>query len=155
MEIGVERRVLSWQEIADLVGMLAKEIRPDYDALLAITRGGMIPACLLSERLDMRNIMVAAVQFYTTIGETLAEPRFFQFPHANLLAGQRILVVDDVWDSGRTVVAVRDRIRAAGGHPEVAVLHYKPARSHFPGDAPDYFASETDEWIVYPWEPEE
>jgi len=155
VEIGVERRILSWQEIADLVRVLSEKLPTDYDALLAITRGGMIPACLLSEQLDMRNIMVAAVQFYTTVGETLDQPRFFQFPHPDLLKGQRILVVDDVWDSGRTAVAVRDRIRAAGGHPEVAVLHFKPARSHFPGDAPDYYASETDEWIVYPWEPEE
>ncbi|MDI3342012.1 MAG: phosphoribosyltransferase family protein [Sphaerobacter sp.] len=154
MEIGIARRVLSWQEIGDLVEILADQLPSDYDALLAITRGGMIPACLLSERLDLRNIMVAAVQFYTSIGETLDQPRFFQFPSPELLAGQRILVVDDVWDSGRTVVAVHDRIRAAGGHPEIAVLHYKPANSHFPGERPDYVAAETDEWIVYPWEPD-
>lgn len=155
METEIQRRLVSWEEIGTLVDQLAKRLPDHYDAMLAITRGGMIPACLLSEQLDMRNIMVAAVQFYTAIGETLDSPRFFQFPHPELLEGKRILVVDDVWDSGRTVVTVRDRIRAAGGIPEIAVLHYKPARSLYPDDGPDFYAKLTDEWIVYPWEPGE
>jgi len=43
----------------------------------------------------------------------------------------RILVVDDVWDTGRTIVAVKQRIEAAGGHADLAVLHYKPSHSKF------------------------
>jgi hypoxanthine phosphoribosyltransferase len=69
------------------------------------------------------------------------------------VAGRRILVVDDVWDTGTTVVAVRDRLRRAGARADVAVLHYKPARSRFPEDGPDFYADATDAWVVYPWEP--
>lgn len=124
-----------------------------YDALLVITRGGMVPACLISEWTGMRNILVAAVQFYTGIDQTLERPVFLQFPPDPYLKDRRILIVDDVWDSGRTVTAVKRRVLDAGGVPEVAVLHYKPLRSQFPGDAPEYFAEESGAWIVYPWDP--
>lgn len=144
---------LSWQHIEGLVEVLARQVPRHYDVLLVVTRGGMVPACLLSEKLDIRNILVAAVMYYTGVGETMDRPIFLQFPADPLVAGKRVLVVDDVWDSGRTITAVRDRVKEAGGYPELAVLHFKPARSACPG-APDYYAETTDAWIVYPWDPE-
>ncbi|RIK47144.1 MAG: phosphoribosyltransferase [Chloroflexi bacterium] len=144
--------ILSWSDISRAVDQLIRSLRTDYDAMLVITRGGMVPACLISERLDIRDILVAAVQLYTGIGTTLDAPTFLQFPADELLKGRSILIVDDVWDSGRTAVAVRERIKAAGGKPEVAVLHYKPRASRFPDDRPDYYAEITDDWIVYPWD---
>jgi hypothetical protein len=122
--------------------------------MLVITRGGMVPACLISERLDIRNILVAAVQLYTGIGTTLDDPIFLQFPNDILLHDKRILIVDDVWDSGRTAMAVRQRVTAAGGIPTLAVLHYKPRASRFPDHEPDFYAELTDDWLVYPWDDE-
>jgi hypoxanthine phosphoribosyltransferase len=148
------KRILGWADITRAVDQLTGALRRDYDAILVVTRGGMVPACLISERLDLRNILVAAVQLYTGIGQTLTEPVFLQFPTDILLAGKSILIVDDVWDSGRTAVAVRERVKIAGGRPEVAVMHYKPGASRFPDDRPDYFAEITEDWIVYPWDEE-
>jgi hypoxanthine phosphoribosyltransferase len=91
--------------------------------------------------------------FYQGPDDRLTEPLFLQFPDDPLVAGKRIMVVDDVWDSGNTAVALTDRLRRAGAHPEVAVLHYKPGRSHYPDRRPDFFVEETEEWIVYPWQP--
>ena len=71
-----------------------------------------------------------------------------------MLVGKRILIVDDVWDSGKTAHSVRERIRRSGGRPSVAVIHYKPGQSRFPGDGPEFAAQETDAWIVYPWDPD-
>lgn len=150
----VRKEFLSWDEIEALVDQLIAKLPRDYDAILAITRGGMVPACLISEKLDIRNVMVAAVMFYTGIGETRDAPIFLQFPADPLLAGKRILIVDDVWDSGATAVSVRKRVLDAEGYPEVAVIHYKPAKSRFP-IAPDYYVVSTNAWIVYPWDREE
>ncbi len=150
----VKKEFLSWQEIEALVDQLIAKLPQSYDAILAITRGGMVPACLISEKLDIRNVMVAAVMFYTGIHETRNVPIFLQFPADPLLAGKRILIVDDVWDSGATAVAVRERVLDADGIPEVAVIHYKPARSRF-DIAPEYYVVATDAWIVYPWDREE
>ncbi|GAC1435893.1 MAG: phosphoribosyltransferase family protein [Chloroflexota bacterium] len=143
---------LSWQHIEMLVDRLVAQLPAHYDAMLVVTRGGMVPGCLISEKTDMRNILVAAVVSYTGIGQTLEHPIFLQFPPDTLLAGKRIVIVDDVWDSGRTIMAVKDRLRAVNCEAEVAVLHYKPTKSRFP-DRPDYYAEITDAWIVYPWDP--
>jgi uncharacterized protein len=149
----MEKDIHTWERIQGLVCGLAGQLRrEDYDAVLAITRGGMIPACLVSEQLDIREVLSAAVMFYTGEGETLREPHFFQFPSDPLLLGKRILIVDDVWDSGKTAVAVKRRVREAGGKPTVAVIHYKPESSRFPDDQPDHYALQTNAWIVYPWE---
>ena len=151
----MSKDIHTWERIDALVCDLVKQLKADdYDVILAITRGGMIPACLISERLDIRHVLTAAVMFYTGEGETLDEPHFFQFPGDALLYGKRVLVVDDVWDSGKTAMAVRQRVAKAGGTPVVAVIHYKPENSDFPKERPEFTALETDAWIVYPWENE-
>jgi hypoxanthine phosphoribosyltransferase len=146
------KHYLSWSEIETLVSELTAKLADNYDALLVITRGGMIPACLISQQRNWRNILVAAVQFYTGIGTTRDIPTFLQFPSDPLIAGKHLLVVDDIWDSGRTITAVKQRLEQAGATFEVAVLHFKPQASKVEGQ-PDYFVDATDEWIVYPWEP--
>lgn len=145
---------LSWESVAEAVDRLVEKLSGDYDALLVVTRGGMVPACLISEKTGMRNILVAAVMFYDDVEHRIEQPTFLQFPPDPFLKGKRILVVDDVWDTGRTVMAVRQRVLEAGGRPEVAVLHYKPSRSLFPEQKPDYYDQVIEQWIVYPWEPD-
>lgn len=150
----IEKEYLDWSGVENLVSQLVKQLpNPrDYDAILCITRGGMIPACLLSEALDIRNIMVAAVMFYSGLGQPQGRPFFWQFPEDGLLFGKRVLIVDDIWSDGRIAMAVKIRVIGAGGKPEVAVLHYRRKDSEFPNEGPDYYAAETDKWIVYPWD---
>jgi hypoxanthine phosphoribosyltransferase len=149
---GVNKQHLTWTQIEDLAIKLADRLPRGYDVMLVITRGGMVPACIISERLNLRNILVAAVLFYTAQERTLDKPIFLQFPADPLLNGKRVLIVDDVWDSGRTIMAVRERVRVAGGTPDTAVLHFKPGRTAFLDTRPDFYVDETDAWIVYPWD---
>ena len=146
-----QRDVVSWEELDRLVEGLAERLADQsFDLLLAITRGGLVPAGMLAYRLRIRNILVAAVEFYDDHGQPGPHPTFLQFPADPLLRGQRILVVDEVWDSGTTIHAVIERIRQAGGLPTTAVLHWKPTHSVVPG-APDVHAVTTDAWVVYPF----
>jgi len=148
----LNKQHLTWTQIEDLAIRLADRLSKNYEVMLVITRGGMVPACIISERLNLRNILVAAVMFYTHQEHTLDKPIFLQFPADPLLNERKVLIVDDVWDSGKTIMAVRERVMDAGGYPETAVLHYKPAHNAFVGTAPDYYVDETDAWIVYPWD---
>lgn len=148
------KEYLGWGQIEGLVDRLLEQLPRDYDVLMAITRGGLVPAGLIAEKINQRNVMVAAVMFYNDEGETLDEPRFLQFPSDALLNEKRVLVIDDIWDTGRTAMGVKERIEAAGGEAEIAVLHYKPEHSVY-NAKPDYYVIETDRWIVYPWEPVE
>jgi hypoxanthine phosphoribosyltransferase len=148
----MNKQHLTWTQVEDLAIRLADRLPTSYDVMLVITRGGMVPACIISERLNLRNILVAAVMFYTAQEHTLDKPIFLQFPADPLLTDRRVLIVDDVWDSGKTIMAVRERVIDAGGRPETAVLHYKPSHSTFGDSRPDYHVDETDAWIVYPWD---
>jgi hypoxanthine phosphoribosyltransferase len=146
-----ERDVVTWDELDRLIGDLADRLAGEaFDLMLAITRGGLVPAGMLAYRLRIRNILVAAVEFYDDHGQPGPRPTFLQFPADPLLRGQRILVVDEVWDSGTTIDAVTQRVRQAGGIPTTAVLHWKPGRSVVAG-APDVHAVTTDAWVVYPF----
>jgi len=148
--IEVEKDVVSWEELERLVGELAERVRGEYDVMLAITRGGLVPAGILAYALGIRNILIAAVAYYDDDGTPGPEPLFLQFPSDPLLVGQRVLIVDEVWDSGTTIHAVAERVRRAGGTPTTAVLHYKPERSKVPGE-PDHHVVTTDRWVVYPF----
>jgi uncharacterized protein len=145
------RDVVTWDELDRLVAGLAERLKgARFDLMLAITRGGLVPAGMLAYRLGIRNILIAAVEYYDDRGQPGPRPTFLQFPADPLLRGQRILVVDEVWDSGTTIHAVSERVRQAGGIPTTAVLHWKPERSVVPG-VPDVHAVTTDAWVVYPF----
>ena len=143
---------LTWQDVDKLVDYLLPQLLGPYDALLMITRGGLVPGGLIAEALDIRYILTAAVEF-SEVGESrLAWPTFLQFPEDTLLRNKRVLIVDDIWSNGRTITTVRGRVQAAGGKPETAVLHYKPGSSLFREAGPDHYAAVTDRFIIYPWE---
>jgi len=141
---------VSWADLDALVERMAEQVGSGYDVVLTITRGALVPTGMLAYRLGMRNIVVAAVAYYDDAGQPAEQPTFLQFPADPLLHGQRVLVVDEVWDSGTTIAAVVERVRLAGGLPTTAVLHYKPANSRV-DIVPDHHVVETDAWVVYPY----
>lgn len=154
------REILTWQEVDKLIDHLIPQFDTEFDAILMITRGGLVPGGLLAEALHINTVLTAAVDFPPAMESAsdpgrdrlMAWPQFLQFPEAALLRGRRVLVVDDVWGSGRTITAVRNRVAASAGAPYTCVLHFNPYRSLFGGLRPDYFAASTDAHIVYPWE---
>ncbi len=149
----MEKIYLTWSEVEKLILSLIPKLQTqEYDALLAITRGGIIPGGLIAERLGIEKVLVASVDFYTDENSDLDWPVFMQFPVDSLLYGLHILVVDDLWDRGKEVVSVKERIEQAGGTATTCVMHYKPTRSKFPDLQPDFYTATTEDWIIYPWE---
>lgn len=149
----MEREELSWRDVEALIDHMLPQIAGHFDVILIITRGGIIPGGIMAESLDIRDVLIAAVEFPQDPGiDQLAWPTFLQFPSDTLFRGRRVLIVDDVWDSGRTINTVRGRVKAAGGDVRTCVLHYKPKRSRFPDKEPDFYGAITDRWIIYPWE---
>ena len=122
--------------------------------MVIVTRGGTVPGGILAEALGVNDILTALVRFPSIDADhkLLAWHEFVQFPHEDILVGKRILVVDDVWASGRTITSVKDRILAAKGLTKRCVLHFNPNRSLFGETQPDYYGAVTDAHIVYPWE---
>jgi hypoxanthine phosphoribosyltransferase len=146
----VEKDVVTWDALEVLVKQLAQQVGSEHDVLLAITRGGLVPAGMLAYLLGHRDILVAAVAYYDDSGQPGEQPAFLQFPADPLLHGKRVLIVDEVWDTGTTIEAVVERVRLAGGEPTTAVLHFKPQRSKV-ASVPDHHVVSTDAWVVYPF----
>ncbi|NIM93506.1 MAG: phosphoribosyltransferase [Anaerolineales bacterium] len=150
------RELLTWNDVGALIDHLKPQFDVDFDAMVIITRGGIVPGGMLCEALDIEIVLTAAVDFPFEIeresAKLMAWPEFIQFAEDEHISGRRVLVVDDVWGSGRTITAVKNRISAAGGVPYTCVLHFNPYRSLFSQARPDYFAAITDAYIVYPWE---
>ena len=148
-----ETLVLSWEELNGHVESLAQQIhdlpeaqRPD--AILAISRGGLVPGAMLAYRLGIRDLLIAVAEHYDADGRRPA-PTIARMPPDESLKGRSILIVDEVWESGRTLALVAERARAAGADVRTAVVHHKPGKSEVPG-APDFFAALADGWITYP-----
>ena len=148
-------RFISWDEVDQLIDGLVPRIQHSgpFGAMVMITRGGVIPGGLLAEALSIQHLLTASVDFVATAQSgMMAWPTFLQFPDPDLLRGRRTLIVDDVWGSGRTSIAVRERVNSAGGIPFSCVLHYNPYRTAFSNIRPELYGDVTDAYVVYPWE---
>jgi hypothetical protein len=148
--------VLTWEEVDRLIDHLTPQFDVEFEAMVMITRGGIVPGGLLAEAIGLAHVLTAAIDFPAKIemeqARLMAWPKFIQFPDDDLLIGRRALIVDDVWGSGRTITTVRNRVSSAGGFPHTCVLHFNPYRNLFGSARPDYYAAITDAHIVYPWE---
>jgi len=144
--------IVTWEDLERLVAELADRLvaGPPPDVVLAISRGGLVPAGMIGYRLGWRDMLLAAVVVYDDEQGFRGHAEFLQFPADEHLRGKRVVIIDEVWDSGSTIAAVSERVKAAGGFPVTAVLHYKPKRSRV-DLVPDHFVVETDAWVVYPF----
>ncbi len=148
--------MVSWEEVNRLIDHLIHQFHTEFDAMVIITRGGIVPGGMLCEALDIKDVLTAAVDFPFEVEREAAKlyawPAFIQFPADDQVRARTVLVVDDVWGSGRTITAVKNRVSAAGGFPSTCVLHFNPHRSLFSEARPDYYAAVTDAYVIYPWE---
>jgi len=150
------REVLTWSDVDRLIDELLPQFRREFTAMVMITRGGIVPGGLLAEAMDVTHLLTAAVDFPSQAeqeqNKLMVWPDFIQFPSDEMLRGRTTMIVDDVWGSGRTITAVKNRVSSAGGFPETCVFHFNPHRNLFGKARPDYYAAVTDAYIIFPWE---
>ena len=142
----------SWDEILAKSIKLAEKIRraekEQFDGIVGISRGGLALTRILSDLLDTQNVMITRCEYYTDIGEKKKKPVITQKIQGNI-SGKRILVVDDVADSGESLSVIKEYLLSK--HPsdlKVSTIFVKPWSKMLP----DYFVARTDAWIIFPWE---
>ena len=117
-EAAPDREELTWE----LFGQAERELSAQIvasgwmpDLIIAIARGGLIPAGAIGYAIGVKAMGSMNVEFYTGIGETLEEPVILPpLMDASELPGKRVLVVDDVADSGKTLKMVMELLRHQG-----------------------------------------
>ncbi|MCU1438663.1 MAG: phosphoribosyltransferase [Naasia sp.] len=146
-----EREILGWLEFGDASRQLAHSIAESGFApeiVVAIARGGLLLAGSISYALGVKSCGSLNVEFYTGVDERLDAPEILPpLLDGAALRGRRVLLVDDVSDSGRTLALAVELLGRMGAEVRSVTLYAKP-RTVF---EPDYCWRATDRWIVFPW----
>ncbi|MFI7068863.1 phosphoribosyltransferase [Micromonospora sediminicola] len=146
-----EREVLDWARFGEASRELSHSVADDGfrpDIILSIARGGLLVAGALSYALAVKNLHVMNIEFYTGVDERLPMPVVLPpVPNAVNLTNARVLVVDDVADTGATLQVVHDFCADHVAEARCAVLYEKP-RSLVKCE---YVWRHTDRWIEFPW----
>jgi len=147
-------RIVEWGEIVDWARGLAEKIldsgyRPTV--IVAVARGGYVPARLLADFLDVTNMLSVQSQHWVEAAKA-AEKAILKFPYKVDLSGHRVLLVDDIVDTGDTLLLARDYIEREWKPDEIriAVLQWISSVAKF---KPDYYHLEVRDWtwFQYPW----
>ena len=149
--MGEAHEVLTWEAFGRAGRELAQTVVDDGyrpDIILAIARGGLLVAGSLAYALSVKNLYLMNVEYYTGVDERLEVPRILppapDFVH---LHDARILIADDVADTGHTLESVQEFCAGKVGEVRIAVLYEKP-HTVVPCD---YVWRRTDRWIDFPW----
>lgn len=136
---------ITWADVQRDSGRLAQVLagKGAWHGIVAVARGGLIPAALVARALGIRRLeTVSAVAYH---GETLGSPELLKFPTA-AGDGEGWLIVDDLVDTGTTIKIVRTILPKA----HVAVLYAKPMGRPLADSFVQEFPQES--WIDFPWE---
>jgi hypoxanthine phosphoribosyltransferase len=146
-----EREVLTWADFGRGCRELASKIAADPyrpDIILAIARGGLFVAGNLGYALSVKNIYVMNVEYYTGVNERLPLPVALPpTPELVDIEDAKLLIADDVADTGNTLAYVHDFCRAKVAEVRSAVLYQKPTSVI----SCEYVWRRTDRWIDFPW----
>lgn len=139
----------SMEKIEAMTLELAKKIRTsklEFDVIVGVLRGGVIPAVYLSDFLNNHDVRAVRLKSYVGINKT-AKVEIIQ-PLNGGVKGKKVLLVDDIADTGNSLKAALEHVREKGAKQvKIACLHYKP----WSKVKPDYYVEETQKWVIYPW----
>jgi hypoxanthine phosphoribosyltransferase len=144
----------NWSQIHNMLlkqatRILSGSFKPDV--IVGVSRGGWLPARVLSDLLENPNLASVKTENYVGIGKPSSKPVLTQCLSADV-AGKKVLVVDEVADTGESLKLVKEHVLEKGAlEVKVAVLYHKPSSAV----KPDYYEKETSCWVVFPWETKE
>jgi hypothetical protein len=145
------RETLTWETFGGAAQQLAQVIADDGfrpDLILAIARGGMFVAGALGYALSVKNLHLMNVEFYNGVGSTLDMPVMLPpVPSAVDFSQKKVLIADDVADTGKTIELVRDFVAGHVAEVRSAVVYEKPGSLV----KCEYVWKRTDMWINFPW----
>ena len=146
-----ERELMTWDDLGIGARLLAEAIHADGwrpDLILGIARGGLLVAGALAYALGVKNVYTMNVEFYTGVDERLEAPMILPpVPELIHLDTARVLIADDVADTGATLELVKEFCAGKVGDVRSAVLYEKPWSTF----RCEYVWRRSDRWITFPW----
>ena len=146
-----EREIMSWEIFGNASRVLAQMVADDGyepDMILSIARGGLLIGGAMGYALSVKNVYTMNVEFYTGVDERLEVPRILPpAPDFVDVSDAKILIADDVADTGKTLEVVRDFVADQVAEARTAVIYEKP----WTVIRPEYVWRHTEAWIDFPW----
>ena len=147
-------KLVSWEEVVEWTRLLAKKIKESGykpDIVIAVARGGYVPARLLCDFLGVDNLVSIQSQHWTEAAK-MAEKAIIKFQYKIDLTGYKAILVDDIVDTGESVRLAKEFIEKEW-HPTELRTATMQWISSVAKIKPDYYAIEVKEWIwfQYPW----
>ena len=143
--------VPSWNQIHKMLINQKEKIRSENfipDTIIAITRGGWIPARILSDLLEVYDLTTIRVEFYLGLSKTRKKPILTQ-ELSKQIVSKKILLVDDVADSGKSLQIAKNHILQKDPKVvKIATLYKKPQSKV----EPNYYEKIAKHWIIFPWD---
>lgn len=147
---GVSYVCPTWEQMGNFTFLLAKKIlesESQFDRIVALAKGGWTWARTLADYLQITNLSSTRLKSYDDINQS-SNIKVLQ-PLSDSIDGEKILIFDDVIDSGKTVAKAKEYMTILGCQEiSVASLCFKPHSSF----TPDYYAFSTKAWIIFPHE---
>ncbi|GBF08736.1 purine phosphoribosyltransferase [Aeropyrum pernix] len=147
-------KLVDWGDIVEWslgLSNLIRESGYEPDVVIAVSRGGFVPARLLCDFLDVTNLLSIQSQHWVEAAR-MAEKAILKFPYRVDLSGLKALLVDDIVDTGDTLLLAKEFIEKEWkpGELRVAALQWISSVAKF---KPDYYYMEVSEWawFQYPW----
>ncbi len=141
----------SWVDLYQLTFDLAAKIKAsgqNFDRIVTLAKGGWPMTVSLVDLLDLNQVASIGVKFYTGVNERLPQPEVYQALPVEV-KGEKVLLFDDVADTGESLKFVTDYLLGAGAASvSTATLLYKPHSKL----KPDFFGAQTDTWIIFPYD---
>lgn len=141
----------TWDQLGHLCFKLGRQINQlnkEYDRIIVIAKGGLTWSRVLADYLNIPEIDSIRVKLYRGINSTFKKPEIIQPVKADI-TGEKILLFDDVADSGQTLEFVKNLLIEQGAKEvDTATLFFKPSSK----EIPDFYDHQTDAWIVFPHE---
>ncbi|MGC8975502.1 MAG: phosphoribosyltransferase [Thermoprotei archaeon] len=143
---------LPWSKALSMCYRLAEivlESGEDFNTVVTISRGGLVPARIVSDVIGVEDFHVVRSRFWGVGGRILQEPEISYYGGIEL-KNKKVLIVDEVVDTGTTMSRIVRLVKDLGAlETKTAVLHYKTSSSF----TPDYYVERIEKWvwIYYPW----
>ena len=150
----INTKLVKWEEVVEWCRQLADLIESSGfmpDLIAAIARGGYVPARLLCDFLDVHDLVSIQVLHWGRAAEITAVAHV-KYPYELSLSGKRVLLVDDIVDTGDSVIVAREFIASKWKPIELKVAAMQWI-SPVAKIRPDFFVDEVKEWVwyQYPW----
>ncbi|MEM4028939.1 MAG: phosphoribosyltransferase [Thermofilaceae archaeon] len=152
--VKVNTKLVKWEEVVEWCRRLAEIVESSGfkpDLVVSIARGGYVPARLLCDFLDVHDLVSIQVLHWGKAAEITAVAHV-KYPYDIDLTGKRVLLVDDIVDTGDSVIVAREFIQSRWKPLELKVAAMQWI-SPVAKIKPDFYVEDVKEWIwyQYPW----